>query len=110
MAQDSSLASAITPLVWKRVVHLQDGRTFVSDGAIALEASVARQGPSRDQSLPEASAKVVESCLNAELPHEFTLSQLTRSGEHSYTDGDAVMLNATYVDYLRRTVPEAHCE
>ncbi len=104
-AQDSSPASGPSaPLTWKRAVHLHDGRTFVSDGAIALDAEVAKPGIQPGQNLPEASAQVLERYLAAELPDEFALSQLTRRGR-VYAAPSGVTLNPIYVDYLRRTLP-----
>jgi len=44
--------------------------------------------------------------LNAQLPDECALSKLTRRGE-AYAAPNGVTLNPTYIEYLRRTLPES---
>lgn len=68
---------------WKRVVHLQDGRTFVSDGPFALDAALAKPDVDSLHPLPEASTKAVETYLHADLPENFAFTQLTRSPDSS---------------------------
>ena len=104
-AQDSSPpAGANKPLTWKRAVHLHDGRIFVSDGAIALDLELVKPAERPKQDLPEANANIMQ-YLNAQLPNEFALSQLTRRDE-AYAAPNGVTLNPTYIDYLRRNLPE----
>ena len=108
-AQDTSSAAAPAPrseLKWKRIVRLTDGRTLISDGAIALDVEWAKPALPSDQKLPEASAKIIESYLTADLPNDFALSQLTRRGDQ-YAASNNVTLNPVYVDYLRRILPES---
>jgi hypothetical protein len=105
--QDSSQsADANKPLAWRRVVHLHDGRTFVSDGALALDLELVKPAERPKQDLGEASANIVEGYLNAQLPNEYALSQLTRRGE-TYAAPNGVTLNPSYIEYLRRTLPES---
>ena len=87
-------------------MHLHDGRTFISDGAVALDAALTKATSSETQVLPEASAKIIEGYLTAELPDEFASYQLTRRGE-TYVAPSGVRLNPIYIDYLRRTLPES---
>src|SRR5215211_7884892 len=75
-----SAAPQISPLSWKRAVPLHDGRTLVSDGAIALDAELAKPASKPSQSLGEAGVKIIEGHLSAELPDEFAFSDLTRRG------------------------------
>jgi hypothetical protein len=109
VAQDRSASAAPTEgatVTWKRVVRLRGGRTFVSDGSFALEAALAKSAVLPSDVLPEATAKLVETYLAAELPDEFSLSQLTISpGVKKYVAPSGVVLNPIYVDYLRRTLP-----
>ena len=86
-------------------MHLHDGRTFISDGAVALDAALTKATSSESQVLPEASA-TIEGYLTAELPDEFASYQLTRRGE-TYVAPNGVTLNPIYIDYLRRTLPES---
>ena len=107
VAQDKSEAAAPAPtseLKWKRIVRLTDGRTLISDGAIALDVEWAKPALAADQKLPEANAKIIESYLTADLPNDFALSQLTRRGDQ-YAAPNNVTVNPIYVDYLRRMLP-----
>ena len=108
-AEDSSPATATTaPLSWKRVLHLHDGRIFISDGAIALDAALAKPDSPSAQKLPEANAKVVEGYLTAAVPDQIGLSELKPDAEsRKYVGPGGLLLNAVYVDYLRRTTPRA---
>jgi hypothetical protein len=102
IAQSSSgaPASVQTTPAWKRAVRLPDGRTFVSDGAIALDAELAKPAARPSQDLGEASAKTIEAYLTADLPDEFGLSQLTHRGD-VYVAPSGLTLNPVYVEYLR---------
>jgi len=53
--------------VWQRTLHLSDGRTFVTDGGIAMDAALAKPASLPSQTLPEASAKYIERYLGATL-------------------------------------------
>jgi hypothetical protein len=109
LAQDRSPGGASTDAAtpnWQRLVRLQDGRTFVSDGAFSLDAALAKPAVLPTHILTEATAKVVEGYLTAALPDEFALSQLApRRDLQKYVAPSGVMLNPIYVDYLRRTLP-----
>ncbi len=104
LASQSSPQNA--PFTWKRVVHLHDGRTFISDGAIALDVESVKPADRPKPGLPEASSNIIEGYLNAQLPDECALSKLTRRGE-AYAAPNGVTLNPTYIEYLRRTLPES---
>src|SRR5438045_2834234 len=104
-AEDNSPSDgANKPLAWKRAVHLHDGRIFVSDGAIALDLELVKPAERPKQDLGEASANVIEQYLNAQLPNECTLSELTRRGD-AYAASNGLTLNPIYIEYLRRTLP-----
>ena len=80
MAQDTSASPTPThapPLIWQRLVHLHDGRTFVSDGPFSIDAALAKPAIMPSHVLPDTTAKLIEGYLTAELPNEFSSSQLT---------------------------------
>jgi hypothetical protein len=90
---------------WQAVVRLSDGRTLVTDGGIAIEAAVAKLA-----SLPEKefSGKIIENYFNLPLKDEYRFGDLTPlANGRTYTTPSGVPLNATYLDYLRRTLPAA---
>jgi hypothetical protein len=90
-------------VTWQRLVRLHDGREFVSDGRLALDAALAKPSVLPSTVLPEATAKIIEGYLAAQLPDEFALSELSHPGAEQYIAPSGVVLDPIYVDYLRRT-------
>lgn len=88
---------------WQGIVRLSDGRTFVTDGGLAIDAALAK--PDR---LParELAAKVLEQYLNESHKDEYGLRDLDAAvSGRTYSSPSGIALNGTYVDYLRRTLP-----
>jgi hypothetical protein len=91
--------------IWTRVVRLSDGRTFVTDGAITLDAALAKPKTLPTVVLPEATGKVIEKYLAAPLENEYSYSQLsTGKYPRSYVAPSGIFLGADYVEYLARTL------
>ena len=92
--------------VWQRTLHLSDGRTFVTDGGIAMDAALARPASLPAQTLPAASAQYIEKYLTATLKDEFALADLTANPNgRTYAAPSGLLLNSTYVNFLRRVLP-----
>ena len=90
--------------LWQRMVQLDDGRTFVTDGGMAIDAALAKP-TLPNNALAPVGGKIIERYLTADLPNEFSLSQLTpRDGSRTYAAPNGVVLNATYIDFVRRTL------
>jgi hypothetical protein len=88
---------------WQGVVRLTDGRTFVTDGGLAIDAAIAKPAklPAR-----ELAPRALEGFLNAAHKEECSFSDLTAVATgRTYTTPSGVALNATYINYLRRTLP-----
>jgi hypothetical protein len=88
---------------WQGVVRLTDGRTFVTDGGLAIDAAIAKPAklPAR-----ELAPRALEGFLNAAHKEECSFSDLTAvAAGRTYTTPGGVALNATYINYLRRTLP-----
>jgi hypothetical protein len=93
---------------WQRTLRLSDGRTFVTDGAMAIDAALARPAALPADVLPPASADLVERRMAAQPPDEFGLSQLSpRPDGRTYGTPSGVDLGRTYVEFLRRALPPA---
>lgn len=88
---------------WSKRLQLPDGRTFVSDGAIALDVAVAKPATLPSVQLPAATGANIGKMLGAPFAAEFRSAQLMTRGKH-YATPDGVVLNRLYVDYLRRMV------
>lgn len=87
---------------WQGVLHLSDGRTFVTDGGLAMDAALAKPAKLPDRELP---AKVLENYINAAHKDEYGLGDLKAAASGlTYTAPNGMALNATYINYLRRTL------
>src|SRR5688500_11654866 len=62
---------------WQRTLQMSDGRTFVTDGALAIDALLARPAALPADVLPPASSSLIERHMSAESAGEFALSQLS---------------------------------
>jgi hypothetical protein len=89
--------------VWQGKLRMSDGRTFVTDGGLAVDAAIARPAalPTR-----ELAAKVLEDYMKASHKNDYGFTDLTRAATgKTYTSPSGIALNATYIDYLRRVAP-----
>ena len=88
---------------WQAIVRLGDGRTFVTDGGLAIDVTVAKLGKLPEREVP---GKVIENYLGAPHQDEYSFSDLSADPNgRTYTTPRGIPLNATYVDYLRRILP-----
>ena len=88
--------------LWQTMVQLDDGRKFVTDGGMAIDAALVK--PTLPNNAP-VSGKIIERYLSADLPNEFSLSQLSPRDGRTYAAPSGIVLNATYIDFVRRTLP-----
>jgi hypothetical protein len=91
--------------VWQGILRLEDGRTFVTDGGLALDAGIAKP-----VTLPgrEVSPKLLEDYFKATHKHkdECGLSDLRAAASgKTYSTPNGIALSATYINYLRRILP-----
>jgi hypothetical protein len=91
-------AGASAP-AWNKRSRLTDGRTFVTDGAIALDAAIAR--PASLDTLTEMPPAAIERLLKSPFTTEIRFSVLS-ARERGYVTPDGVLLKRTYVEFLRR--------
>ncbi len=92
---------------WQRSLRLGDGRLFVTDGAMAIDAAVARPATLPAEARMPAGASFIKRQLTARLPDEVGLSQLSRQGGGPYSTPTGVHLSPGYIDFLRSAVPAA---
>ena len=89
--------------VWQAVVRMSDGRTFITDGGLAIDAAVARPAVLPER---EVSGKVLEGYIRVAHKDEYGFGDLDAAASgKTYTAPDGIALNATYINYLRRTFP-----
>jgi len=88
---------------WQGTLRASDGRTFVTDGGLAVDAALARPAALPQREFP---AKLLQDYFATPHTDECGLDELRRqeSGK-TYTSPSGLALNATYVDFLRRVAP-----
>jgi hypothetical protein len=93
---------------WNRVLQLSDGRTFVTNGHLALDAEFAKPTKLPDVVIPPSSSKIIEANFTAPREHECSLGDLKPDrGQGRYVTPSGLWLNMDYVDYLRRVLPSS---
>jgi hypothetical protein len=88
--------------------RLTDGRLFVTDGAMMLDASLAKPRELPGIELPASTGQVMERHMAAELPDEFALRQFQPGTRpNTYQAPSGVTLAGKYMELLRRVAPGA---
>jgi hypothetical protein len=91
---------------WNRQVRLNDGRTFVTDGGLAMDAAIAKPSVMPSQVLAASVANTLEGYMAAKLKDEFGVAELKKAANgRTYTSPTGLPLNATYIDFLRKVLP-----
>ena len=89
---------------WQRTIRLSDGRTFVTDGGFAIDAALAKPAALPSQVIDKP--KAFEAYLASPRKDEYGLRDLTPAGDsRTYTSPSGIVLNSTYINFLRRTLP-----
>ena len=87
---------------WQGRVRMSDGRMFVTDGGLAIDAAVAKPATLPDREIP---GKVLEDYMKAPHTEECALTELSAGADgRSYLTPAGIAVSSTYVDYLRRTL------
>jgi hypothetical protein len=95
-------------ITWNRMLQMSDGRTFVSDGGIIIDAAVAQLDKLPDVVLSPSTAKGIESRMAEDRRESVRLSQLSqKDGGRYYLTPSGLALNGTYVAFLRDRLSEA---
>jgi hypothetical protein len=86
--------------VWQGVLRFADGRTFVTDGGLAIDVTFAKPATLPSRELP---TRLLEQYFNASHKDEYGFGDLTAAlSGRTYSAPNGIALNATYVSYLRR--------
>ena len=93
---------------WSKTIRMTDGRTFVTDGAFMIDAGVAGVTDLPKTELPEATAKLIERYMSAPHTSEAYVSELVLGSDpRMYRAPSGLFLNADYVSFIRRKLPQA---
>lgn len=95
-------------VAWNRMFRLPDGRLFVTDGAITLDAELAKPRVLPGTELPSSTGEVMGRYMAADRPNEIDLDDLER-GAHAqtYEAPNGLPFAAKYVEFLQEAVPDA---
>ena len=96
----------VAPPTWSRVLQMPDGRAFVSDGGLAIDAALVKPASLPTVVIPAANAKVIADRMMAAHQEEIGLGQLsTGRRENSFVTPAGVHLNGNYVTLFRQVLP-----
>lgn len=97
-----------TPPVWTRTLQMPDGRTFVSDGGLAVDVDIVKPASLPQTVIPPASAKIIAGHLTAPHKTEIALAELRNGArKNTFVGPDDIAVNGNYVTLLRRTASGA---
>jgi hypothetical protein len=103
-----SSPSTVAPPSWSRAIPMPDGRTFVTDGGLSIDAALARPAAMPSVVLTPASAKLLAGYLEAPYDNETGMGDLRPgNAKNTFTTPDGVALNGNYITFLRSVVPSA---
>jgi len=101
----SSPATVGSP-VWSHAVHMPDGRTFVTDGGMAIDADVARPAVMPEVMAGSQGGALLTRHMSGPREEEVGLTGL-RAGpfENTFATPKGVAINGNYVTFLRGVGP-----
>jgi hypothetical protein len=93
---------------WSRAIAMPDGRTFVTDGAMMIDAAIAKPAKMPTSTMPVASGKIMEDQMKTAHLDEVALGSL-RAGTrpNTFVGPRDIPLNGNYVTFLRRVAPQS---
>jgi hypothetical protein len=96
------------PPAWWRLLPMPDGRTFVTDGGLSVDAALAGQAGLPSEILPPETGARLAGLLAGRFEHESKMGDLRPgTASNTFTTPDGVLLNGNYVTFLRQAGPAA---
>jgi hypothetical protein len=96
----------VAPPTWSRVLQMPDGRSFVSDGGLAIDAALVKPAALPSVVIPVESTKAIATRMMAPHQEEISPGQLVAGRrENSFVTPAGVHLNGNYVTLFRRVLP-----
>ena len=96
-----SSPSVVAPPTWWRAIPMPDGRTFVTDGGLSVDAALVKPKVMPEK-LPSASATMIARHLASPYDTETALSDLRAGTQpNTFTTPTGVILNGNYITLLR---------
>jgi hypothetical protein len=99
--------SVVAPPIWWRAIPMDDGRLFVTDGGISIDAAVVKPATLPEKFPPAAGANVAR-LLSTPYDKETSLGDL-RPGTRPNTlvTAEGIVLNGNYITLLRSVLKPA---
>jgi hypothetical protein len=98
--------SVDAPPKWSRVLHMPDGRTFVTDGGFTIDAAIAKPSTMPATVLPDETGARFSRIFSAPFDREIRMSELRPGSlQNTFVTPGNIVLNGNYVKFLGRTVP-----
>lgn len=96
-----SSPSVVAPPTWWRAIPMPDGRMFVTDGGLSVDAALVKPA-TLPETLPPASATLLARHLSAPYENETGLNDLQPGTlRNTFITPDGVVLNGNYITLLR---------
>ena len=90
---------------WQGFILMSDGRTFVTDGGLAIDAEIAKLSPLPTRRLTPGA---IEKYLSAPPKTEYGFNDFVAAPTgKTYLAPNGIPLNRTYIDFLRRILPSS---
>jgi hypothetical protein len=87
-------------------MQMPDGRTFVTDGGLTIDAAVAKPATLPSVRLPPESGKLMAGYFAAPFTTEVGLRDLaTGDFKNTFKTAGGISLNGNYVNFLRSVLP-----
>jgi hypothetical protein len=100
--------AVVGPPIWTRAIKMPDGRTLVSDGALAVDAAIAKPASLPTVVLPVESGTILERQMNAAPTDEVALISLgSGTMKNTFLGPRGIHLNGNHVTFLRRVAPQS---
>ena len=91
------------PPQWTRLVKLPDGRTLISDGAIAIDAAIVKPATMPTVTVSESTGVAFAGLFKGKFEHEFGLNELSAgTRRNTFVGPGGLLLNGNYVTLLRK--------
>jgi len=98
--------TVIAAPVWTRAVKMPDGRTFVSDGGLMIDAAAARPATMPTVTVPVEGGQALARNFDAQFTAETALNDLGPGDlKNTFKTPTGIVISGNYVNFLRRVLP-----
>ena len=100
--------SIVAPPTWWRAIPMADGRVFVTDGGLSIDAAVVKPA-TLPEKFPAAAGANVARLLSTPYDKETGLGDLRLGTRpNTFVTAEGVVLNGNYITLLRSVLKPAH--